>query len=369
MALRVGIEGLRFRASDRSPKAADQLRILQQRLSNPAGMPMGRAGDNLADKERYFAMRQQVAIGLSEVGGISALAATRASEITVPEVVLVNAGTFPVKGSKLFGIKPPPEYVNFMIYIYEKDFPGIKFPGKNKIAAANIAMSGFYAAKYPVMVGEYREFTEDTGYLITIKGQEGAVGLRELFADRTEDRHPVRFVNKADRNAYVAWLSEKTGEQWYILTAAQQEYIRRGNSGRAYPWGKDWREPPCFNQNKTIPVDAWPQGTTPEGISGIGIVWEATSSYFGNPFGAAYDYDPKNMNEKPYDYDPNIVKDPKGPETGESMECRGGSAWNDYRREFRGAYRGVYNPDIRGEATGFRLGKKLLSPESASSKK
>jgi formylglycine-generating enzyme required for sulfatase activity len=239
---------------------------------------------------------------------LDALSQAAVSRVSAMEVVHIDTGTFPVKGSHLFGEKLP--------------------------GADAIEMSGFFVAKYPVTVALYREFVEATGYEIT--GQR-AEDLKALLADRSKDDHPVVSVNQADREAYTRWRSDKTRENWFILSAAQQEFIRRGSSGRTYPWGNNWRQAPYYNTNGTAPVDAWPEGKTPEGVSGLGIVWEATRSCYG-------------------DYDPEIVKDPEGPSSG-NIEVRGGSAWRHTQEDFFGADRNSDVPDGRDSDVGFRLGR------------
>lgn len=227
--------------------------------------------------------------------------------IAMPELVRIEAGTFPVEGSNLFG--------------------------KGKPSVKDITMSGFYAGKYPVTVGEYREFVE-TGYKIV---GDKADDLIELLADRKKYRHPVIFVNLQDKEAYVKWLRETTSRNWFILSAAQQEFIRRGSSGRTYPWGDNWRKVPYYNTKRTALVDAWPKGVTPEGVSGLGIVWEATRSCYG-------------------DYDPRVVNDPEGPASG-NMEVRGGSAWYCCQGDFNGAHRDNFDPGLRSGIIGFRIGR------------
>lgn len=231
--------------------------------------------------------------------------------VIIPELVIIPAGTFPVPGSQLFG--------------------------SERQTVDNISMSGFKAGKYPVTVAEFRAFVDATGYEIT--GQ-GAEELKALLADTNKDRHPVVYINRADREAYKDWTKKTTGENWFILSAAQQEFIRRGAEERAYPWGNDWRQLPHFNTNQTAAVDAWPQGVTPEGVSGLGIVWEATRSWFGN-------------------YDPKITQDPEGPETGANHEVRGGSAWSGGQGVFGGVDRGDGRPGDRNRIIGFRLGRDL----------
>src|SRR3989338_11295404 len=79
--LRVNIEGLRFRASDGKLGAADQLRIVNQRLSNPAALRL-RAGDSPAALAEIISQRQPVALKISEVDNASAAAEVGAAAVS-----------------------------------------------------------------------------------------------------------------------------------------------------------------------------------------------------------------------------------------------------------------------------------------------
>jgi formylglycine-generating enzyme required for sulfatase activity len=52
-------------------------------------------------------------------------------------------------------------------------------------------------------------------------------------------RRPVINVSWDDANAYVAWLSKKTGKPYRLLTGAEYEYATRAGTQTAYPWGND----------------------------------------------------------------------------------------------------------------------------------
>jgi formylglycine-generating enzyme required for sulfatase activity len=233
----------------------------------------------------------------------------------LPEMVKIPAGSFPVEGSRLFdGQKPSADRVN---------------------------ISAFEIGRYPVTVVQYREFYDATNYGAKITGQAKAEEQKNLVKDRSKYNHPMVFVNDADRKFYVDWVSEKTSEKYDLLTAAEMEYVMRGADGRAFPWGNEWKRAPYYDTDATAPVDSFPDWTTPEGVTGLGIVWEATKSWC-------------------RDYDPEITDNPQGPSKGAFMECRGGSAWNENHQDFfRGVSRFNNHPDLRYLNIGFRLAKRV----------
>ncbi len=50
-------------------------------------------------------------------------------------------------------------------------------------------------------------------------------------------RRPVINVSWDDANAYVAWLSKKTGKAYRLLSESEYEYATRAGTQTAYPWG------------------------------------------------------------------------------------------------------------------------------------
>jgi len=87
----------------------------------------------------------------------------------------------------------------------------------------------FAVGKYEVTHGQFRAFVNateyDAGYswLIPILGYTNA--------------HPVLAVSWHDAQAYVKWLSRRTGESYRLLSEAEWEYVARAGTTTAYHFG------------------------------------------------------------------------------------------------------------------------------------
>ena len=104
----------------------------------------------------------------------------------------------------------------------------------------------FAVGKYEVTLGEFASFVSATGY-----DMEGRCGLwlggewefspwadwRSPSFPQT-DRGPVVCVNWRDAQAYVIWLSEKTGKGYRLLSESEWEYAARGGTRTARHWGE-----------------------------------------------------------------------------------------------------------------------------------
>jgi len=144
--------------------------------------------------------------------------------------------------------------------------------------------------------------------------------------------------------AYCKWLSQKTGRQYRLPTEAEWEYAARGGQ----PGIKDDFK---YAGSNDIGAVAWyasnsgskthPVGEKAKNQLGLydmsGNVHEWCSDWY------ASDY-----------YHKSPAKDPKGPGSGSSRVCRGGS-WNINVNDCRSANRNLIVPTYRNFSIGFRV--------------
>jgi formylglycine-generating enzyme required for sulfatase activity len=68
-------------------------------------------------------------------------------------------------------------------------------------------------------------------------GDGGCNGYKPSDEGWGRGRRPVINVSWDDAKAYVAWLSQKTGKSYRLLSGAEYEYATRAGTQTAYPWG------------------------------------------------------------------------------------------------------------------------------------
>ena len=169
-----------------------------------------------------------------------------------------------------------------------------------------VMLSGYYIARYPVTVAQFRAFVEENGHI-----PEDADSLRGV------PNHPVRYVTWHEALAYCEWLTERLRswqgtpeplatllrrDGWRVTLPSEAEWEKaaRGTDGRRYPWGDDL-DPDKANCEEagfgmTTSVGCFPRGASPYGVEEMsGNVWEWTRSLWregeGKPL-FRYPYDP-----------------------------------------------------------------------------
>ena len=104
--------------------------------------------------------------------------------------------------------------------------------------------------RFSITRGEFATFASETQYKA-----EGGCYVRsgskfELQNDHSwrspgfeqDERHPVVCVNWNDAKAFVAWLSQKIGRQYRLLTEAEFEYGARAGTTTRYFFGDDEKD-------------------------------------------------------------------------------------------------------------------------------
>ncbi len=169
-------------------------------------------------------------------------------------------------------------------------------------------------------------------------------------------KHPVINVNWDDAQAYVAWLSQKTGHAYRLLSEAEWEYAARAGTTTPFWWGTaimpaqanyDGSVDPYAGggskgeyRQRTVPVDSFQ--ANPWGLYNVhGNVWEWSEDWWND-----------SNSGNPGDGTARLSGD------GSRRVLRGGS-WFNLPLNLRSAYRIRFTTDYRFNLHGFRVGRTL----------
>ncbi len=232
--------------------------------------------------------------------------------------------------------------------------------------------------KYEVTREEYAAFVEESGRE-TAGGcwfgdgsldqwrQDGARSWREPGFDQGQ-RHPVVCVSWDDAKAYAAWLSEKTGRGYRLLSEAEWEYAARAGTTSARYWG-DEVTGQCQNANgadagfranyrAVATSECRDQGVRTAEVGTHGENGFLLSDMLGN----AWEWVEDCLHK---DY-------AGGPDDGAAWLRRGdcdrrmlrGGSWYSHPGVLRSAARGSDAAESRNFDTGFRVARDLVSTGS-----
>jgi formylglycine-generating enzyme required for sulfatase activity len=170
---------------------------------------------------------------------------------------------------------------------------------------------------------------------------------------RPEDREwgrgdrPVINVSWLDAKAFVAWLSQKTGQTYRLPSEAEWEYAARGGTNTPYWWGRDVgsRQANCRECN-----------------TGTSQQTAAVGSFKANPYGL---HDTAgNVAEWVEDcWNDNYRGAPQNGSPWLTGQCRlrvlRGGAFDSAAKYLRSTARFRYDSDVRYSANGFRVAREL----------
>lgn len=152
----------------------------------------------------------------------------------------------------------------------------------------------FFIDRYTVTNAQFERFVNGDGYrkpelwpedifallfqFVDETGQPGPAGWQQGSPPQDRRDHPVTGVCWYEASAYAAWVGKHlpTSSQWQRAGTWWKPNVR-------HPWGNSFQRSRAHTgltpQASTAPVDAFPDGATPNGIHQlIGNVWEWTDT-------------------------------------------------------------------------------------------
>ena len=197
---------------------------------------------------------------------------------------------------------------------------------------------------YPLAVGVYEvTFGE---WDACVEG-DGCGGYRPGDKGWGRGPRPVVNVSWDDAQAYVGWLSEKTGQAYRLLSESEWEYVARAGTRTAYWWGDEIgrNRANCdgcgsrWDNQKTAAVGSFPANAF--GLHDVhGNVWEWVEDCYIDGYAGA----PVNGSAWEWNCDRRVL--------------RGGS-WYSEPRVLRSAYRYGNHSGNRSSDYGFRVARTL----------
>ncbi len=199
--------------------------------------------------------------------------------------------------------------------------------------------------RFPVTVGEWRQFVRATGWQAQGEVNWAAPKFRQ------SDEHPVVGVTWHDAQLYVAWLSEQTGQRYRLPSEAEWEYACRAGAKSAFSFGDDINTS-VANYDGNYTYNGSPKGQYRQGTSRPG-------EFAPNQWGL---YD---MHGNVWEWVQDVVHDNYlgAPNTGVAWETGGdqnrrvlrGGAWSYHPRDLRAALRNGFSAALSNDIVGFRV--------------
>ena len=167
------------------------------------------------------------------MGGVRAAAAYAATPLSscadCPELVMIPAGRF-IMGAAAG----------------EEDREGLGAAFRNRSTPAReVRVARFAMGRYEVTRAEYHRFVQATGHIaagcFAWNGADFEFDTVRNWRNPgypQHERHPAVCVSWEDADAYVRWLSGRTGQRYRLPSEAEWEYAARAGTVTARYWGE-----------------------------------------------------------------------------------------------------------------------------------
>ncbi len=190
----------------------------------------------------------------------------------------------------------------------------------------------FAVGKFEVTRGQFAEFVSDTGFKTEPNCESWSV----------TGAHPVVCVSWDNAQAYVNWLSKKSGVGYSLLTEAEWEYVARAGTITPFVTGDTifttWAN---FDSEKSGTTSVGSYAENKFGLFDMaGNVWEWTED--------CYEASYKNASTTE-----------KAVQSSSCKRVVRGGGWVSDSRNLRLASRGGSSPDSQDSLTGFRVARTL----------
>jgi formylglycine-generating enzyme required for sulfatase activity len=225
--------------------------------------------------------------------------------------------------------------------------------------------------KFAVTVDQFEAFIRDT------HGQAGS-SCRTLEGGKMEERtgrswrdpgfpqtsaHPVVCINFADAEAYVDWLSMRTGKRYRLLNEAEWEYAARAGTATRFFFGNDDKVLCRYANGTDAAAKLKVPGLGPSASCNDGFAYTApVGSFAANAFGL-YDMHGNARQWVEDCFHPSYAGAPADGSAWKSTDCTArvqrGGAWGYRPANLRSAYRDGIEPTMRRSFTGFRVARTL----------